>query len=335
MLQQIRLILIPVIVLVTVMSSSAQDPQFSQFYANPLFLNPAFAGSTECGRINLNYRNQWPGLSNAYATYNASYDQSLPGINSGFGVLLMNDQQGDGALSSTSISGFYVYKLKVSEPIIVNFGVKASFYQEHLNWDKLIFADQINSATGEISGSTSETPPSSFNISVVDFSVGALMSYYDLFFVGFAVDHITQPQLSFYENPDSKLNMKISGHASVNINLTQGMLGGYDENDIMLQPSILYMQQGEFHQINAGLYINKRPFVVGAYYRHNFQNPDAVIALVGLTFNNVRFGYSYDITMSNVGGKAGGAHEISLGWNFCVYKQGKRRSIRAIKSPSF
>lgn len=321
--------------LVTVMTSFAQDPQFSQFYANPLFLNPAFAGSTECGRINLNYRNQWPGLSNAYSTYNASYDQSLSGINSGFGVLLMNDQQGDGALATTSASAYYVYKLKVSEPIMINFGVKAAYYQEKLNWDKLIFADQINSATGEISTTSSETQPSNFNISVVDFSVGTIMSYYDMFIIGVAVDHITQPQMSFYDNPDSKLDMKITTHASFNINLSQGMLGGYHEDDIMLQPSILYMQQGKFHQINAGLYINKYPFVLGAYYRHNFQNPDAVIALVGLSFNNVKFGYSYDITMSNVGGKAGGAHEISLAWDFCIYKQQKRRRIRAIKSPSF
>ena len=319
----------------SIMTSFAQDPQFSQFYANPLYLNPALAGATDCGRINLNYRNQWPGLSNAYATYNVSYDQSLPGINSGIGVLVMSDQQGDGALSRTSAAAFYTYKLKVSEPIIINFGIKAAYYQEHLNWEKLIFADQINSATGEITGPTSETPPSSMDISVMDFSAGAVMSYYDMFFIGLAVDHLTQPQLSFYDNPDSKLNMKITGHGSVNINLTQGMLGGYDQDDIMLQPSILYMQQGKFHQLNAGLYVNKYPFVVGAYFRHNFQNPDAVIALVGLTYNNLRFGYSYDITMSNVGGKAGGAHEISLAWDFCIYKQQKRRRIRAINSPSF
>ncbi|PLX01449.1 MAG: hypothetical protein C0595_14675 [Marinilabiliales bacterium] len=333
--KQFRLIIAVVLALGSTLQSYAQDPQFSQFYANPLYLSPAFAGSTQCGRLNLNYRNQWPGLSNAYATYNVSYDQSLPGINSGFGLLVMSDQQGDGALSRTSAAAFYVYKLRVSEPIIINFGVKAGFYQEHLNWDKLFFADQINSATGEISGPTNETPPSSFDVSVVDFSVGAIMTYFDIFNVGIAVDHLTQPQLSFYDNPDSKIDMKITGHGSVNINITQGMLGGYDPDDIMLQPSILYMQQGKFHQLNAGLYVNKYPFVVGAYYRHNFQNPDAVIALIGLKFDNVRFGYSYDATMSNVGGKAGGAHEISLAWDFCIYKEQKRRRIRAISAPSF
>ena len=41
----------------------AQDPQFTQFYANPLYLNPAFAGTARCPRICMNYRNQWPNLS--------------------------------------------------------------------------------------------------------------------------------------------------------------------------------------------------------------------------------------------------------------------------------
>ena len=46
----------------------AQDPEFTQFYANPLYLNPAFAGTARSPRINLNYRNQWPGLSGTYVT---------------------------------------------------------------------------------------------------------------------------------------------------------------------------------------------------------------------------------------------------------------------------
>src|SRR6185295_17434324 len=58
----------------------AQDPEFTQFYANPLYLNPAFAGTARCPRICLNYRNQWPGISGTYVTYSASYDQHFDAI---------------------------------------------------------------------------------------------------------------------------------------------------------------------------------------------------------------------------------------------------------------
>ena len=81
MIKRLRLTIFAVI-LFTWGIGQAQDPQFSQFYANPLFLNPALAGFIDCGRVNLNYRNQWPSLANAYITYSASYDQNIPGINS-------------------------------------------------------------------------------------------------------------------------------------------------------------------------------------------------------------------------------------------------------------
>lgn len=328
-------ILILGLLLCTIDILEAQDAQFSQFYANPLYLNPALAGSADCGRVHLNYRNQWPTLTNAFTTYNVSYDQSLPGINSGFGILVMNDRQGDGALARTSAAAFYSYKLKVSEPVLISFGVKAGFYQERLDWDKLIFADQINSATGVISPGSLETPPSNNNISAVDFSAGAVMSYLDKFFVGVAVDHINEPKMTFYDDPTNVLPMKITAHGGAVINLSQGMLGNADGRDFVLQPNILYMQQNYFHQLNAGFYLSKYPFVLGAWFRHNFENPDAVIALLGLTWDNLRFGYSYDATVSKIGGASGGAHEISLAWNFCVYKDQKRRRIRAIKSPTF
>lgn len=313
----------------------AQDPQFSQFYANPLFLNPALAGFIDCGRVNLNYRNQWPALSNAYITYSASYDQNLPGINSGFGILAMSDRQGDGALVRNSIAGFYSYHLRVSEPIVISFGVEGRYYQESLDWNKLVFADQIDPTTGNISSGTSETPPPNDNITVLDFAAGAVLSYTDQWFVGVAVHHLTEPDISFYDNTDSKLPMKFTIHGGVNVNLSQGMLGYNSKEDWVLEPQLLYMQQEGFKQLNAGLYLTKMPLVIGGWFRHNFSNPDAFVALVGLHFNNIKFGYSYDATVSSIGGSSGGAHEISFAWNFCVYKQEKRRKIRAIKSPSF
>lgn len=313
----------------------AQDPEFSQYYANPLYLNPAYAGSTECGRLGLNYRNQYPSLSNAYVTYNVSYDQSMPKISSGFGFLIMSDAQGDGGLIRTSAAAFYSYNLKVSKAVNIRFGAKGAYYQEKLNWNKFTFASQIDPTTGNINPDSGEPPPPKDNISVVDFSAGLVMNYTDKFFAGVAVDHLTQPSLSFYNDDNSKLPMKITVNGGVLINATSGGLGNAYGGDLIIQPNVLYMQQENFHQLSAGLYINKYPFVVGTWFRHNFQNPDAVVALFGITYNNLRIGYSYDFTVSQIGDKAGGAHEISFAWDFCLYKESARKHIKAIKSPSF
>ena len=315
-------------------SGKAQDPQFSQFYANPLYLNPALAGETECARINLNYRNQWPSLSKAFITYSMTYDQNLGSINSGFGLIAMNDRQGDGALNTILIGAIYAYNLQVSEGLFIRFGAEAKYYQQRLDWDKLIFADQINPVNGSISNISSQTPPENTNVAVADFSVGTIIRYYDQFFIGFTADHLTQPNMSFYNDNDHILPIKYTAHGGVNINVSQGVLGNTYGNDFVIQPQILYMYQQNFQQLNAGLYLNKRPIVIGGWFRHNFQNPDAVILLVGLSFKNIKFGYSYDMGLSKVGGEALGAHEISFAWDFCIYSD-KKRKIRAIKTPLF
>ncbi len=313
----------------------AQDPEFSQFYANPLYLNPAMAGTAECARINLNYRNQWPSLTKAFITYNISYDQNLSSINSGFGMLVTNDRQGDGALNTTMASLIYTYNLQVTQGLYIRFGVKGTYYQQRLDWDKLIFADQINPINGSIDPVSDQPPPEKSNISTVDFSAGTVLNYYDKFMIGFAADHLTQPDISFYDNSSNKLLIRYTVHGGVAINLSRGTLGHINYSDIALEPHILYMRQGDFQQINGGLYVTRKPVVLGVWFRHNFQNPDAVVFLVGLSFKNINFGYSYDMGVSSTGGGVLGAHEISFSWNFCILKEDKKRRIRAIKSPLF
>ena len=60
--------------------SFAQDAHFSQYYANPIYLNPAFAGLERCPTVHTNYRNQYPELG-VYQTYSASYDQYVDKLN--------------------------------------------------------------------------------------------------------------------------------------------------------------------------------------------------------------------------------------------------------------
>ncbi len=69
-----------------VLTATAQDPQFTQFYANPLYLNPAFAGTARCPRVVMNYRNQWPALTGTFVTTSASYDQHVDGLNGWLGT---------------------------------------------------------------------------------------------------------------------------------------------------------------------------------------------------------------------------------------------------------
>ena len=97
---------------------TAKDPEFSQFYANHLYLNPAFAGTARCPRISLNYRNQWPGISGTFITTSASYDQHVESLTGGLGLMVTNDQAAN-TLRSTRVSGIYSYQIKINRKFSV------------------------------------------------------------------------------------------------------------------------------------------------------------------------------------------------------------------------
>src|SRR6185295_8896805 len=99
---------------------------FTQFYAAPLFLNPAFAGANVCARFSTNYRNQWPNIKKAYITEVVSFDQSILGRNSGVGILLVNDKAGSGELRSTKFAGQYSYEAMLTRRLAIRFGVECS-----------------------------------------------------------------------------------------------------------------------------------------------------------------------------------------------------------------
>src|SRR5512145_1465882 len=102
------------IIIIGALPAKSQDPQFSQFYAAPLYLGPSMAGSGENSRIILNYRNQWPKLSGRYVTYALSFDHFIHRYRSGIGLLVLHDNAGKGKLTTTQIGLNYSYRIVVS-----------------------------------------------------------------------------------------------------------------------------------------------------------------------------------------------------------------------------
>ena len=150
MLQRILILLTVVTILLFNHQGKAQDAEFSQFYANPLYLNPALAGAQICPRAVVNYRNQWPGLAKSFVTYSASYDQYINKLHGGIGVLVNLDNAGDGILKTTQASLMYAYSLQAAENLYINMAIQGTFLQKSLNWDLLQFGDQIDPQQGFI-----------------------------------------------------------------------------------------------------------------------------------------------------------------------------------------
>lgn len=316
--------LIGIISLLVVLSNAqAQDPTFTQFYANPLYLNPAFAGSHGCPRFALNYRNEWPQLSGNYVTYSASYDQYFKNISGGFGVLATHDQQGQGTINTSMLGLIYSYHLQLGRKWKMMFGARAAWYQKFLDWDKLTFGDMIDPRRGFIYA-TGDVPRGGSR-GFFDASAGMVV-FNKSFFAGGAVHHLNTPNESMIIG-ESKLPMRFTGHAGAEIQL--GRQSKYS-NGTSIMPNVIYQYQNGFQELSIGTYIKYGAFNVGAWYR----NRDAFILTIGVNTGKFKLGYSYDVTVSKLNnGVSGGSHEISLGLNLSC--KSKPVSFKTISCPSF
>ena len=121
----------------------AQDMHYTQFYASPVYLNPAMTGLNVCSRVTLTYRNQWPGISRAFNSYMLSSDHFIPDAKLGVGMLMAHDEAGTGNLMTTIISPSLAYEMRVSQEFGIRFGLQPGLAQRRINYNKLVFGDQI------------------------------------------------------------------------------------------------------------------------------------------------------------------------------------------------
>ena len=301
-----------------------QDPSFSQFYSNRLYLNPAFAGTAKCPRLTLNYRNQWPGLDNSFVTYAASYDQQVDALSGGLGVQLMRDQQGEGVLSMTSAAFMYSYQFSVNRKFSIRAGFQGTFVQKAINRDNLRFGDMIDARRGFVYQSQEQINQD--NVIYPDFSFGLLGFSKKLYF-GIAAHHLTAPNEGFID--DSELPRRFTAHFG-------GVFPfGIRNDDMTWSPNVIYQYQGSAQELNLGLYVTKGPLVLGLWHRGlgEEEKEDALIALLGLEVEDFKIGYSYDYTIGGLNGRTGGAHEISFSYTFPC--RPKKVRFETITCPSF
>lgn len=323
------------ILIVLASSLFAQDARFSQFYAAPLYVNPGFTGSTIEHRFAMNYRHQWPNIPGAFDAYHASYDYNAASINSGFGLVLSREDAGSFGLTTNAVSFSYAYRFRLNRKTYLQPGIKAGYVWRGIDYDKLVFNDQLesNSATTLDVDAFADD-----RVSYEDINAGILL-YSENYGVGGSVNHLSQPDQSLLSNDIvSNVPIKYTFQAGYQFQLSGPTVKRLAAKDITA--AVHYEFQNQFDQLDIGAYYNHEPFVFGFWYRGiplfksyetGFANNDAFIVLVGYSVpdRNLRFGYSYDITVSRLATNTAGAHEMSIVYEFASKKQ-KRMNRRFI-----
>lgn len=306
-----------------VYSVKAQDPEFTQFYVSSMYMNPAMVGSYSCPAITSQYRNQWPSISGQYTTTAISYDDYVPSLSGGVGVMIMSDKAGPTVLSTTGASLAYSNHIDLSRKFSVRAAMQVSAFQEYLDGSKFRFNDQID----PISGFVLPTQDWTYGGPVSYFSVGVgTVVFSDRFYVGYAANHLNTPNKSLIFGT-SQLPIKHTAHLGFVVPVKTS---AYDE--IEWSPNIIYRKQLDFQQVNVGVNLNTNPLIAGIWYRgiaFADRYTDAFIVSLGIKMSEFSFMYSYDLTISELTPSTGGAHEVSLIYKLPC-KRNKRDKIRAV-----
>jgi type IX secretion system PorP/SprF family membrane protein len=322
-------LVLTVLILVNGTSVTAQDAQFSQFYAAPLYLNPAFAGSTGQARVGVNYRDQWPAIAANFTTFSAYGDYNIEDKNSGVGFIISHDREGILGLTSTSVGLIYSYDLKLTKKFSFRPGFQASVYNRSISFADLTFGNEFNAQTGQIDPTKiSGENLSGQSIFFPDISLGGLF-YSQNAWLGASAFHITQPNQSVAGGHDP-LPIKVSVHGGYKFFFTEGTIrtGLYSvPQERSIAPVAQYRHQGQWDQMDVGMYFTWEPLVLGLWYRgipfrevNGFANNESLVLLIGITKRGpkdvLNIGYSYDYTVSKLGPSSGGAHEFSISYSW-------------------
>jgi type IX secretion system PorP/SprF family membrane protein len=301
--------------------SNAQDPNFSQFFASPMTLNPALTGKFDgVYRFSANYRNQWPSINNAYKTMTASLDMSvlksrIPETDQfGIGIMGYSDKAGDGVLNSTYYALSLAYHKGLDENGYhqIGAGFQGTYMNRRLDLNKVTFEDQLTPFG--FTGVTSESFASSqVNLNYFDLNAGVFYNGstngYNNFYLGASMYHINRPKETFQKG-DFLLSARTTIQAGGRI-----PVGAYNSLHFAANHS---MQAKAQNTMIGGAYAmninndesNPTNVYFGTWYRFN----DAIIPYIGLEFGEWHLGASYDVNTSSLkpASNSRGGIEISL-----------------------
>ena len=306
----------------TVIEVSAQDPNFSQFFASPLTLNPAMTGKFDgLYRIAGNYRNQWPTINNAFRTYTVSADfgilhDRIPDFDQfGVGVLGFADDAGNGVLkiNAAAISIAYHKALDEDGYHQIGAGFQGAYVGKRLDVSKVYFEDQLT-ATG-FNGTTQELFTGQ-QVSVAYFDMNAGLFYngstdgYNNFYLGASMYHINRPNESFQGDEFFRLSGRVTLQAGGKIPVGQYNAVHFSANHSS-QAKALNTTIGGAYMLNLNA---DEEYPTNLYLGTWVRFGDAVIPYIGLEFGEFHIGATYDVNTSSLkpGSNMRGGAEISL-----------------------
>lgn len=298
------------VVLISVMSAHAQqDPQFTQYMFNSIYITPAYAGVDGVTQLTAIHRSQWLGYQSSFndggapTTQMISFTSPIYKLKSGFGVYAINDNLGP--QNNQEAQAMYAYHLALKQAKL-SFGIKVGFYGQSINYDRYraIHPDDplLNKA-----GKESQIRP----------DIGAGIFYRaEKFYLGAGMNHLTKAKFDFGLNEGRNA---LENH----LNFTGGYF--YEVNfDLTLNPTVLVKTDFKEYSFDLGVIATLKDKMWAGL---SFRQSEAANVLLGYSFlkdNSLRFGYAIDVVVKDQEAKENFSHELMLSYQLPGVTAGKK-----------
>ncbi len=285
----------------TLSAWAQQDPMFSQYYFNPLTVNPAYSGSRDALSVTALVRRQWLGIPSAPVTEGFSIHTPDRKRRNGFGLSFVNDKIS--YLGQSWVSGSYAYRIPMGK-YNLQLGLQGTLYNWRINWNKAHLIDP-NDQVPVFYGRNLMIPNAGF---------GAFF-YGDKLYAGLSIPHLLVNSLD-NNRPGISLNSKKSDIAALKRHYF--LMAGYVidvDPDFKIKPSVLLKQvYGAPLELdmNLNFYFGGK-FGIGASYRTG----DGIVGILEYQFTRqLRMGYAYDYPFTYLRGFTTGSHELMISYDF-------------------
>jgi type IX secretion system PorP/SprF family membrane protein len=314
----------------------SQDPNFSQFYNNPVYYNPAMTAIGNGYTFRANARNLWGPIPGRFNTVTAAFEGEL--LNKvGVGVLGYSDVAGEGLLRTTGGYMSYSYRPVETKNFLMQFGLSAGLLNKSIDWSRLTFSDQFHEVHGQVNP-TQFIAPNLNSVLYPDFSTGMAVRFNSrkdkshtvfkrmIATAGFSFHHLNQPKDAFI-NDTRYLPLKFVTHGNFGFLFAQ----------YILSPGFIFERQNEFQTFTIGTSFVNKPVSLGVWFRNRSytlsgKSFDSFIFTFGTHLplskeRTLRITYGIDLTISRLRTSSFGSHELSL-----VYDLDDRYLLRGIQN---
>lgn len=315
-------------------SLQAQDLIYSQFYAMPMAVNPAFAGNNSCNyRVSAIGRNQWLGINNVntYKSFTVAGDFNINNnIDDkrnlwGLGFMGTYDKASVGGYTNLSLLSNLAYHVRFGRDAnnFLSLGIQGGMAQRGVNTENLLFGDQLDNYgryvanTGEQIINDSKWYPEMGFGAVVTLNPSENTNLY----FGSSIFHILNPNISF-TTTEYKLPVRFNFHGGANIY----------RNGWLFLPSV-YVQVQNITNYNVGTYFghilspgNEVQNAVIGYLGLWIKSADAIAAAARVDMGKLSIAFSYDIHTGGVSKNLNsiGSPELSLNYYGCFGRDSRR-----------